>query len=203
VTCVFVSSGREGPPASPLLPESKPVQSCKDTCHAVRLTFNETAVIKLRVRFHNWQWDQITAYISPLFLKLIKFQYMMSICSLFNDAFQWLRLYSVEWNDDSWMMNWKVCGRKRSWHNLMYYSGICLEGLTKPTKNLSQDSRYPGRNFIPAPSEYDAGVLTTRPWRSLCDVRRVGFYTCCYQKDTLRQFYIWRLCLNITCFRVI
>jgi hypothetical protein len=31
-------------------------------------------------------------------------------------------------------MNWKGCGRKRSWPILMYYLGICLEGLRKTTK---------------------------------------------------------------------
>jgi hypothetical protein len=28
-------------------------------------------------------------------------------------------------------MNWKGCGRKKSWPNLRYYPGICLEGLRK------------------------------------------------------------------------
>jgi hypothetical protein len=59
-------------------------------------------------------------------------------------------------------MNWKGCGRKRSWPNLRYYPGICLEGLTKTTKNLSQHSRSPGRDLNPGPPEYEAGVLTTR-----------------------------------------
>jgi hypothetical protein len=41
---------------------------------------------------------------------------------------------------------------------LKYYPGIRLEGLRKTTKNLSQDSRYPGGDFNPGPPE--AGVLT-------------------------------------------
>jgi hypothetical protein len=32
------------------------------------------------------------------------------------------------------MINEKECGRKQSWLNLRYYSGICLEGLRKTTK---------------------------------------------------------------------
>jgi hypothetical protein len=32
------------------------------------------------------------------------------------------------------MMNWKDCGRKRSWPNLRHYTGICLEGLRQPRK---------------------------------------------------------------------
>jgi hypothetical protein len=44
--------------------------------------------------------------------------------------------------------------------------GICLEGLRKTTKNLSQDSRYTARDFNPGPPEYGAEMLTTRPRRS-------------------------------------
>jgi hypothetical protein len=35
------------------------------------------------------------------------------------------------------IMTWKECGRKRSWHNISYYSGICQKGQGKTTKNLS------------------------------------------------------------------
>jgi hypothetical protein len=38
-------------------------------------------------------------------------------------------------------MNWKGCRRKRSLPDLRHYWGICLEGLRKTTKNLSQDSK--------------------------------------------------------------
>jgi hypothetical protein len=62
-------------------------------------------------------------------------------------------------------MNWKGCGRKRSWPNLRYYSGICQERLRKTTKNLSQDSRSLGRDLNPGRPEYEAGVLTTRSRR--------------------------------------
>jgi hypothetical protein len=60
-------------------------------------------------------------------------------------------------------MQWNGYGRKRSWPNLKYCPGICLERLRKTTKNLSQDSRSPGRGFHPGPPEYEVGVLTTRP----------------------------------------
>jgi hypothetical protein len=89
------------------------------------------------------------------------------ICRLFNDACQQLRLYSVEWNDDRWMMNWKGCGMKWPWSNLKYYPGICLEGLRKTAKNLSLDSLSLGRDMRPGPPEYDAGVLHTQLWRSV------------------------------------
>jgi hypothetical protein len=67
-------------------------------------------------------------------------------------------------------MNWEGYGRKRSWANLMYYPAICLVGLRKTTKNLSQDSRSPDRRLNPVYSEYETGVLTTRPQRAVCSV---------------------------------
>jgi hypothetical protein len=50
---------------------------------------------------------------------------------------------------------------------LRYYPGIGLEELRKTTKNLNQDSRFPGRDLKPGPTEYEAGVLTTRPRLSI------------------------------------
>jgi hypothetical protein len=52
------------------------------------------------------------------------------------------------------MINWKGCGSKRSWPNSQYYAGICLEGLRKTSKNLSQDSRSPGLYLNQGPPEY-------------------------------------------------
>jgi hypothetical protein len=37
-------------------------------------------------------------------------------------------------------MNWKG-GKKRSWPNLRYHPGICLEELSKTAEVLSRDSR--------------------------------------------------------------
>jgi hypothetical protein len=42
--------------------------------------------------------------------------------------------YRIEWNDDIITMNSRGCGRKRSFPNLRFYPGICLEGLRKTTK---------------------------------------------------------------------
>jgi hypothetical protein len=53
------------------------------------------------------------------------------------------------------------CGRKRSWINLRYYAGICLEVLEKTTKTLSQNRRSTGRDLNPGPPEYEVRVLTT------------------------------------------
>jgi hypothetical protein len=48
------------------------------------------------------------------------------------------------------MENWK-----RSWPNLRYYPGICLDGLSKTTRNLSQDSRSAFRDLNPEPPEQE------------------------------------------------
>jgi hypothetical protein len=64
-------------------------------------------------------------------------------------------------------MNWKGCGRKRSWPNLRYYLGICL-GLRKTTKNLSQNSQALGKDFNSGSSEYEAGVsISVNPLKPL------------------------------------
>jgi hypothetical protein len=60
------------------------------------------------------------------------------------------------------MMKLKRLGRKRLCPNFKILSGDCLEGLRKTTKNLSQDTRFPGRDLSPEPMEYAAGALTTR-----------------------------------------
>jgi hypothetical protein len=56
-----------------------------------------------------------------------------------------------------WMMNWKGCGRKLSWHNLRYYPGIRLEGLRKITTNLSGEPASKPR-FEPGTSRIRGSV---------------------------------------------
>jgi hypothetical protein len=50
---------------------------------------------------------------------------------------------------------------------LRHYPGIRLERLRKITETLDQDSRSPGRDLNLGPTDNDAGVLTTRPRRSI------------------------------------
>jgi hypothetical protein len=45
---------------------------------------------------------------------------------------------------------------------LIYYTGISMEGLSKTTETLSQDSQSPRPRFEPGPSKYKAQVSTTR-----------------------------------------
>jgi hypothetical protein len=56
------------------------------------------------------------------------------------------------------MKDWKGCGRNRSWPNLLYYSGILVEGLGKTTKNISECSRSQGRYLNLGPPNYEAVV---------------------------------------------
>lgn len=66
-------------------------------------------------------------------------------------------------------MNCKVCGIERSWFNFKVglRSQNSPEGIKKNTENLSQDSRSLRRDLKPGHPEYERGVLTTRPKRSV------------------------------------
>jgi hypothetical protein len=71
-------------------------------------------------------------------------------------------------------MNWKEFGSKRSWSNLRYYCDTRLESLRKTTKHLRQDLRSTGRDLIPGHPAYKAGVLITRPRRSVLPLVVIG-----------------------------
>jgi hypothetical protein len=58
------------------------------------------------------------------------------------------------------------------------YTGIRLEELRKTAKILRQDSRSPGRDLNPGPTEYETGVLATRPQR-VC-THACMYYACIY-----------------------
>jgi hypothetical protein len=56
-------------------------------------------------------------------------------------------------------MNWEGC-EKTMWPNLRYYPGICPENLRKITKNIRQDSLFPGGALKPGPPKYEPGTKT-------------------------------------------
>jgi hypothetical protein len=66
---------------------------------------------------------------------------------------------------------------------LRCYTSICLEGLRKITKKLSQDSRSPVRDLNPGPRKYEAEVLTIRPRRSVVGVLWVRSFKLAYMKE--------------------
>jgi hypothetical protein len=57
-------------------------------------------------------------------------------------------------------MNWKGCGRKRSWPNLRYFPSICLEGLRTTKNTVSQDSQSPGQDLNLGPT-YEINIQFT------------------------------------------
>jgi hypothetical protein len=57
-------------------------------------------------------------------------------------------------------MNSKGYGRKRSWPNLMYYSGFLPGGTEGNYEKNSHDSQSPGQDMNPGPPGYEAGLLT-------------------------------------------
>jgi hypothetical protein len=52
----------------------------------------------------------------------------------------------------AWCMNWKGSGRKR------HYPGVCLVGLRKTRKDLSQDRRCSGRESKRVPREWSLEI---------------------------------------------
>jgi hypothetical protein len=63
--------------------------------------------------------------------------------------------------------NCKGFGRKRSWPDFNVLIRYSREKPSNTTEILSQDSQSPGRGLNPVPPEYEAGVLNTRPLRSV------------------------------------
>jgi hypothetical protein len=64
----------------------------------------------------------------------VSYPEMFVFCDLLTTLYQQLRIYGVEWKNGRWILNWKGCGKKRSWLILRCYPGICLKDMTKITK---------------------------------------------------------------------
>jgi hypothetical protein len=86
---------------------------------------------------------------------------------------QWLKLYGTEQYDSWWIMNCKEYRRKQSWPNLRCYLGIYLEGLSKTTGDLNQDSQSSGRDLNPRNLEYEAGLRPIQPRSPTLDGRTI------------------------------
>jgi hypothetical protein len=68
-------------------------------------------------------------------------------------------------------------------------SGICQEGLSKATKNVSQDSRSLGQDLSPGPPEYEAGVSNHLTATFGAEVKNAWSYT----STPPYIFTMWRL----------
>jgi hypothetical protein len=66
-------------------------------------------------------------------------------------------------------MNWKGCGRKWSWPNLMFYPSIFVEGLRKNTENLNFDIKSVCQDFNLELPEYE-----------MSDNHSTGMYDGCF-----------------------
>jgi hypothetical protein len=86
-------------------------------------------------------------------------------------------------NDEFWRM-WK-----RSWPIFWNYTGICLKGLSKITKNLIQYSLSPGRDLNPGPPENEARLLNIRPRHSVI-MEWTNKYLCSDASQLHSQFII-------------
>jgi hypothetical protein len=57
--------------------------------------------------------------------------------------------------------------KRRSSHMFKVLAGHSTGGTEESQETISQDSQSPGRDLNPEAPEYEAGVLTTRPRRSV------------------------------------
>jgi hypothetical protein len=110
------------------------------------------------------------------------------ICSFFNDAFS-VRHYSIERQEERWTMNWKGCGRMRSWPNFRSNSGIRLGGggLVKITK-ISMRTPVSGPRFESA---------TSRIWSKSVNRSTTKFDVNWYQKSSLVNVISVQQCLSL------
>lgn len=91
--------------------------------------------------------------------------------ALFNNAFNFLHYVVL---NDRMTVNLKGCGRKRLSCNLKYYSDICLDGLGKNLKPLSNWSLSWDLN--PGLSKYVTGVrFWCEVWKTdICHLKKQG-----------------------------
>jgi hypothetical protein len=76
------------------------------------------------------------------------------------------------------MMSLKGFGRKLSWHNFKALSLHSPGGTEENYKKLTQDSR----DLNPGPPEYETGMLTTLPRRSMAGCCERGNLTFRFHK---------------------
>jgi len=66
-----------------------------------------------------------------------------------------------------WVMNWKGCGRKRSWRIVRCCTNTCLEVRRKNMKYLSRDSRSAGQDSNSRHPKIEARRPATEPRHSV------------------------------------
>jgi hypothetical protein len=74
------------------------------------------------------------------------------------------------------MMNWKGFRRKSPWPNFKALLWHSPGGTEENHEKLSQDSWSLGQNLNLKPSEYETGILTTRPQHSVLFIHGLLLY---------------------------
>jgi hypothetical protein len=64
---------------------------------------------------------------------------------------------------------------RSGWPNFKVLSQHSPGGTEENHEHLSRDSRFPDKDLNPEPLEYEAGVLTTRPRRSVITIKEGGY----------------------------
>jgi hypothetical protein len=117
-----------------------------------------------------WNWLQITL----LGLKILRsfLDFLKSCSNMIYDLFDKTVSSSVYTVSDKWRINWKGFRRKKLWHNLKHYTGVCLDWLQKTTKILKHFNRYLRQGLKFGHPKYKFGVVSTGKQR---DVSYAGF----------------------------
>jgi hypothetical protein len=81
---------------------------------------------------------------------------------------------------------------------LRYCPGILLKGVRNITKHISQDTRSPGRDLNLGLPEYEVGVLTTQPRRSVHGPKNIRSEIDTNQMEisTIRPLYVGKIGLH-------
>jgi hypothetical protein len=90
-------------------------------------------------------------------------------------------------------MNWKGCGRKRSWSNLKYNTGIRLEGLWKAMKFLSKDNLCSGH--LPNTSQLLSHFIQSRRYPLLKRISYLQFEV--LTAVVIKTAFFWDITLSI------
>jgi hypothetical protein len=115
-------------------------------------------------------WNNLEQSIScSCLVAMFQFYYFFCLFIVYLKTLSVSRLYNVRWEDDR--EQWTGKDVEGSGHGLISGTFPAFAwggGLRRITKNLSQDSRSPGRDLNPGPPEYEAGELANFTKNFLC-----------------------------------
>jgi len=80
----------------------------------------------------------------------------VTVCSTTLTLAQNLQSQSVEWSNDKFALNWRVCVWKWSWPEETYCSDVFMAELSKATKGMSHCAQSTGQDWNLWPSDRTA-----------------------------------------------